>query len=201
VGVLVATVPAMAGAAPAFGALAQVVQLPSPEGDIEWTANYSNPSAERNVLLVRRASEGINFNDLSRHAITPGYRCRGSASNVVNCGWGCPFGECYAIHFVAAVADLGPGDDTFYVASDLSLNLSAPPVWVNGGAGNDVIYGGNSAVGYESDRLSGGPGNDVLIARNPSTQLSCGAGLDTVVLAFVDPPTVPADCEIVVPKR
>jgi Ca2+-binding RTX toxin-like protein len=200
-GVLVATVPATVGAAPAFGAgVAQVVQLPSPEGQVDWTANYSNASGERNVLVVRRGSDGINFNDLSRHAISPGYRCRALASNVASCAWGCPFGECYSIFFVAAVADLGPGDDTFYVAPDLLRVQSAPPVWVNGGAGNDVIYGAGSSPGYEGDRLSGGPGNDVLIAAGPS-QISCGAGLDTVIVNSVGGAGVPADCEIVVPQR
>jgi Ca2+-binding RTX toxin-like protein len=209
-GLLLATAPG------ALAAQAEEVLVSSPPegGSAYYTANYTNGAAENNVLFVHWAIPvrqddvslyGVRFTDLARHTIHAGTNCRSLAANSVNCGIPClevPGGCEFSPGLGHVVADLGPGNDTFYVGSNLTSPLvERQTVWVEGGAGDDVIYGGQNDGNLLADRLSGGPGNDVIVASDRFTQISCGSGIDTVILALVGRPQVPADCEIVVPKR
>jgi uncharacterized delta-60 repeat protein len=69
--------------------------------------------------------------------------------------------------------DLRAGDDTFAVATDVTI-----PADVRGGDGNDTISGGAGR-----DRMSGDRGDDTLFARDGQTDvLTGGAGIDTAQL-------------------
>ena len=59
-------------------------------------------------------------------------------------------------------------NDVLYVASNIGT-----PAWINGGAGNDVIYGGGG-----NDVLIGGAGNDVLWGQKGRNLLIGGGGTD-----------------------
>ncbi len=64
--------------------------------------------------------------------------------------------------------DLGAGNDTLVVDSDVKANITA-----NGGSGNDVLIGGGG-----NDHLSGGCGNDVILGRGGNDQICGGDGND-----------------------
>jgi Ca2+-binding RTX toxin-like protein len=187
--------------------------VPSPYGPddstIYWTANYTSTAAEANDILVRfnpvltdSTPVGIRFNDLRRHPITAGFDCRSLGISDVLCWWPCPITcEVDGPRFAAADVKLGPGDDAFHVSRDVGL---PPIVWVDGGAGSDLIYGASSDTNLPPDRLSGGPGSDTLVATHQFTEVSCGSGVDTLIWATASTPlhrpSTP-DCEIVLPKR
>ena len=83
---------------------------------------------------------------------------------------------------------------------------------MNGGAGNDVAYGGpgNDAVsggagndaaygGPGTDSVKGGAGNDIIFARDGRRDvIDCGPGRD---IATVDPIDRTRHCEIVGRRR
>jgi Ca2+-binding RTX toxin-like protein len=64
----------------------------------------------------------------------------------------------------------GPKDDTVSVTPTVQV-----PVTMRGGAGNDLLLGGNG-----SDKLIGGPGNDRLGGRGGDDQLYGGPGSDVL---------------------
>jgi Ca2+-binding RTX toxin-like protein len=70
------------------------------------------------------------------------------------------------------VADLGAGNDAITLGNPFFRSLSIPAT-LNGGAGNDVLVGGNS-----DDTISGGDGRDVLVGNGGKDNLSGGAGDD-----------------------
>jgi Ca2+-binding RTX toxin-like protein len=64
--------------------------------------------------------------------------------------------------------ELGAGDDTLVVDSNVTANITA-----NGGSGNDVLIGGKG-----NDKLSGGSGNDVIAGRGGNDCIDGGRGHD-----------------------
>jgi Ca2+-binding RTX toxin-like protein len=201
-------------ASPALAARVDVVQVPPDPGtaySVAWTANYSNTgSAESNSIVVDAVGsitgldpDGIRFTDLRGHTITAGNNCKSLAPNSAVCRYPCTPSldyECWWVEFVAAVVNLGPGTDTLTPSPHW-----APVVWVNGGAGADVIQGVSGASDWHPDRLAGGDGNDTIVVGGPFTKISCGAGTDTVVWQSIDNPlkrpAIPADCENALPAR
>ncbi len=93
-------------------------------------------------------------------------------------------------------ATLRSGDDVFVGATFGGfgpLDPSAPTTWVNGGAGNDILFGGRGAdqlrgfndndllVGLEGeDRLTGGGGNDEIYGGRHDDVIFAGSGRDIV---------------------
>ena len=70
------------------------------------------------------------------------------------------------------------GDDTLIVAD------SSGQAWtVDGGAGNDTIYGASGA-----DTLLGGTGNDTIFGVPGDSRLDGGAGYDTLNLSLATGP-------------
>lgn len=64
---------------------------------------------------------------------------------------------------------LGDGDD-------LVIVTTSAPVLIDGGAGNDILYGGSG-----DNTLLGGDGNDILFGGSGSNVLDGGAGDDTLI--------------------
>lgn len=85
----------------------------------------------------------------------------GSTITVINAGRSSTYDSVSRI-----VANLGDGNDTFTMASNVAVAAK-----VSGGRGNDVISGGAG-----SDYLDGGAGNDQLYGQGGSDQLFGGAG-------------------------
>jgi hypothetical protein len=73
--------------------------------------------------------------------------------------------------FATVVARLGNGDDSFTEAP----SAADLPVFVQGGAGNDTIKGGNA-----NDVLEGGAGNDTITGGTGDDLIKAGAGNDVV---------------------
>ncbi len=71
-----------------------------------------------------------------------------------------------------AAVDLGPGDDTFDANSNEAVTA---PVSVQGGDGNDTIFGG-----YGDDDIDGGPGNDFTLSGDYSNNNGAGQSRDTI---------------------
>ena len=70
------------------------------------------------------------------------------------------------------VAELGAGNDAITVGVPFFRSLNIPTT-LNGGAGNDILVGGNAA-----DTINGGDGRDVLVGNGGKDALSGGAGDD-----------------------
>jgi Ca2+-binding RTX toxin-like protein len=68
----------------------------------------------------------------------------------------------------SVIAKLGGGHDSFLVEKNLQVT-------VDGGPGDDMIFGGK-----KNDRLSGGPGRDSLTGEGGNDIISGGAGNDTL---------------------
>ena len=72
----------------------------------------------------------------------------------------------------SVLLNLGDGDDVAAISASVTL-----PVTINGGAGNDGLFGGSGV-----DTFNGGAGDDNLVARDGrAEQLNCGAGNDTAI--------------------
>jgi uncharacterized delta-60 repeat protein len=80
--------------------------------------------------------------------------------------------------FSGVVIDGNAGDDV------IDASIASVPVTVNGGDGNDVIYGGAKADalsgGNGNDTIFGGGGSDTLHGNNGNDYLSGGAGADNL---------------------
>lgn len=94
----------------------------------------------------------------------------------------------YSLNQVAAVVVFaGDGDDVVQVNDQGRLRA---PVFINTGAGNDIIAGG-----YGTEYIDGGDGNDIIGTFNRADVITGGTGLNWVngTLAYVPPPmTTPA---------
>ena len=68
---------------------------------------------------------------------------------------------------------LDDGDDVAAISASVTL-----PVTMNGGAGNDGLFGGSG-----EDVFNGGPGDDNLVSRDgrAETKVNCGDGNDTAI--------------------
>ena len=170
--------------------------------------NYAGQGDETNTVVVFPTNT-LDFAMADATAtITPGSGCSALvlAPNAVQChriAPECPPDFCFITPFwYRAIFDLGKGNDTFEGSSPSRCDVVCEQgigvaYTVNGGPGNDTITGGDAGPD-EYDQLNGGPGNDVIVQGRGTAIITCGPGVDTVVLSGGSRSVAP-DCEIVSP--
>ncbi len=94
--------------------------------------------------------------------------------------------------FATVSVFLNAGDDEFAVVS--GSDLTGEKLSVNGGAGNDIIFGssGNDTLsgGAGDDTISGGDGDDLIFGNGGHDTVNGGRGNDTEVLGAGDDSSV-----------
>ncbi|MCJ1678595.1 hypothetical protein MTF65_14800 [Streptomyces sp. APSN-46.1] len=159
-----------AGPAAAAPSLAQRVG-----SEVHWAAL---PATSNEVFVVNNSGE-ISIFDAA--GIIPGFGCRTSGSNQVNCG---PLATTTRLRMSA-----GDGNDS--VTLGFFTALPVPGV-IDGGSGQDRIRGGSRGDrlsdpnGWPSpqsqDTFVGNAGNDTILSRNGGyDRIDCGDGFDTVI--------------------
>lgn len=143
--------------------------------EVHWSAL---PATSNEVFVVEFSGEVSIFDAAG---IIPGFGCRTSGSNQVNCG---PIASTTRLRMSA-----GDGDDS--VTLGFFVPLPVPAV-IDGGSGQDRIRGGTRGdqlsdpngwlTPQSEDTFVGGGGNDTILSRNRGyDRIDCGDGFDTVI--------------------
>ncbi|MFD7262182.1 hypothetical protein [Streptomyces sp. NPDC059874] len=192
-------------AAPALGALTLTVALAGPAAADPSFASRSGGEVrfaalpgEQNTVKISDNGGFLEIND-STSRITPGPGCVPVDLNTVRCGT--------VAGTTRIQASLGDRNDVF----DNTL-LGPVPNDVDGGAGDDKIYGGfgtdrltdpdgwNSPIPIGTVTFDGRGGNDTIVSRNGGyDRVQCGGGaFDLVVADAATLDNIQAGCEFVV---
>ncbi|MFD9407076.1 hypothetical protein ACFWBN_08640 [Streptomyces sp. NPDC059989] len=159
--------------------------------EVQWSAL---PATSNEVFVVEYLNEVSIFDEAG---IVPGFGCRTSGTNQVNCG---PFATATRLRMSA-----GDGNDSVTLGLFVPLPLAAV---IDGGSGQDRLRGGTRGdqlsdpngwpTPQSENTFVGNGGNDTIFSRNRGyDRIDCGAGFDTVIADSATRDVV-ANCENVI---